>query len=131
MQDKIFDILIIGAGAQAIAFISSLHNLFNNKYCLGTYNLKIGVVDKFENFGCGKVYNLDYPWILMNTPTGDLSVVIDSPHDFSDWVKSKENLVLCDHNRDFVPRSVFGLYLKEKFLFFKNELMKKIFILKK
>jgi uncharacterized NAD(P)/FAD-binding protein YdhS len=128
MQDSNYDIIVIGGGAQATAFLSSIYHFImkNNKYI----NIKIGVIDKKENLGCGNVYNYDYPWILMNTPTSDLSVVKEKPHDFSEWVNYNiDKLSLCDNDSTFVPRSVFGLYLKDKYHFFKLELMHKgIFI---
>lgn len=123
MSRNNYDIIVIGGGAQGTAFISSIYDYFSN-HNLKTY-IKIGVIDKKENIGCGIVYNNDYPWILMNTPTGDLSVVKTSPHDFSTWVKENQNnLSLLNNNTEFVPRSVFGLYLKEKYNYFKNELLK-------
>ncbi len=128
MPDTNYDIIVIGAGAQATAFLSAIYsfNIKKNEYL----NIKIGVIDKKENIGCGNIYNKDYPWILMNTPTSDLSVIKDSPNDFSDWVKDNINkLFLCNNDSCFVPRSVFGLYLKDKYYFFKKELINKgIFI---
>ena len=124
MMESNYDIAVIGGGAQATAFISSIYIFFLNKN--EYHKIKIGVIDKKENFGCGNVYNKDYPWILMNTPTSDLSVIKGNPHDFSDWVKLNINKIfLCNNDKEFVPRSVFGLYLKDKYKFFKNELIKK------
>lgn len=128
MQDPSYDIVVIGGGAQATAFLSAIYHFItvNNKYL----HIKIGIVDKKENFGCGNVYQDDYPWILMNTPTTDLSVVKNKPNDFSDWVKCNlDHLLLCNHDQQFVPRKVFGQYLKDRFYFFRAELIKKnIFI---
>ena len=114
-----FDILVIGAGAQATAFLSSIYHIIkrNNKI----HNIKIGVIDKKENIGCGNIYNHDYPWIIMNTPTTDLSVVKNNPNHFFEWVK-KNSQKLSLNNTEFISRSTFGSYLKESFYFFVNEL---------
>lgn len=128
MKESSFDILVIGGGAQATSFLASIYHFIikNNKFL----NIKIGVIDKRDNLGCGNIYNHDYPWILMNTPTSDLSVVKDKPQDFSEWVNNNiDKLFLCNNDNNFVPRSVFGIYLKDKYYFFKSELLKKgIFI---
>jgi uncharacterized NAD(P)/FAD-binding protein YdhS len=61
----------------------------------------------------------------MNTPTTDLSIMKNDPFDFFKWVElNKNELSLLNDNLEFVPRSVFGLYLKEKYHFFKKELIK-------
>ena len=124
MSSNKFDIIVIGGGAQGTAFISSIYLYFKNQNKFSN-DIKIGVVDKNENIGCGQVYNEDYPWILMNTPTTDLSVDYENSYDFSKWIElNKNNLTLLNHNLEFVPRCTFGKYLKEKFYFFKQELFK-------
>lgn len=119
-----FDFIIIGGGAQATAFISSIYYIISKSNLY--YNLKIGVIDKKENLGCGNIYNQDYPWILMNTPSTDLSVLINNPYDFSEWVDQYiDKSSLYDKEAKFLPRSIFGQYLKQKYYFFKDELEKK------
>lgn len=118
-----YDIVVIGGGAQGTAFLSSIYHFVMNHNI--SHFIKIGVIDKKENMGCGQVYNNDYPWIIMNTPTTDLSIMKNEPFDFFKWVESNKNeLSLLNNNTEFVPRSVFGLYLKEKYYFFQKELIK-------
>ena len=123
-KDNHFDIAIIGGGAQATAFISGIYSNFINKNI--EKKIRIIVIDKAENHGCGKVYNIDFPCILMNTPSTDLSIMINDPFDFKKWLEvNSKNLELSEKNIEYVPRKVFGFYLKEKLEFFIAELKKK------
>ncbi len=126
-----YDLAIIGGGAQATAFISAINNYFKNKNYGKTVNILI--IDKKNNFGCGKVYNKDFPWILMNTPTTDLSIIKEDQNDFKNWVELNYNKFELDNKQlEYLPRSVFGYYLKEKLdLFIENLKTKNIFISKK
>ncbi|MCT8348468.1 FAD/NAD(P)-binding protein [Photorhabdus temperata] len=70
----------------------------------------IVIFDEDKNFGCGEVYNSDYPWLLMNTPVEDLSAVYGVLDDYIDWNRTKNNGVI----KRYVSRSNFGIYLKSK-----------------
>ncbi|WGL60884.1 FAD/NAD(P)-binding protein [Pigmentibacter sp. JX0631] len=130
-KDNYYDIAIIGGGAQATAFISGIYSNFIKKNI--EKKIKIIVIDRIENYGCGKVYNQDYPWLLMNTPSTDLSININDSNDFKKWLQANsKTLELSEKNIEYVPRKIFGFYLKEKLEFFIEELKKKnIEIIKK
>ncbi|APJ04619.1 FAD/NAD(P)-binding protein [Silvanigrella aquatica] len=128
MNENKYDIIIIGAGAQAISFLAGICSYIKKND--NHYNLKIGIIDKKENFGCGRVYNHDFPWILMNTPATDLSIDKNNRFEFYEWIKKTiDPSILLENNYDFVPRNVFGLYLKDKYIDFKNQLYNKGIIL--
>ncbi len=122
MESSKFDIIILGAGAQATAFLSAIYHITKNIKKMP--NLTIGIVDKQENYGCGVIYNEDYPWIIMNTPITDLSVELNNNLDFSDWLQENIELYCTVKTNNYVSRSVFGKYLNYKFNFYKNCLLK-------
>lgn len=126
-----YDIAIVGGGAQATAFISAIHNFFKDKHC--PKKVKILIIDKNENFGCGKVYNKDFPWILMNTPVMDLSIIKNDPYDFKNWVAlNHKQFELKQEHLEYLPRAVFGCYLKDRLnSFIENLEHKNISITKK
>lgn len=132
MENKnLYDLTIIGGGAQATAFIAALYSYFNKN--ASDRILKISLIDKITNFGCGNVYNKDYPWILMNTPSTDLSVIKNMPNDFKSWVEDNyQKFELNISQLEYLPRSVFGYYLSERLdnfieqLKYKNILISKI-----
>ncbi|MGY3802582.1 FAD/NAD(P)-binding protein [Pigmentibacter ruber] len=130
-RDNYFDIAIIGGGAQATAFLSGIYLNSVNKNI--DKKIRIIVIDKSENFGCGNVYNQDYSWILMNTPSTDLSIILNDKYDFKNWLETHyEKLELSKENKEYAPRKVFGFYLKERFDYFIKELKNKnINIIKK
>ncbi|SFN35957.1 FAD/NAD(P)-binding protein [Xenorhabdus japonica] len=101
-----FDIAFIGAGATTVTYLDSLVKSLTNK------NKKASIVifDEKMNFGCGNVYNNDYPWLLMNTPVEDLSAVYGINDDYISWHKSVNH----GNIERYVSRNNFGNYLKSK-----------------
>lgn len=122
MENSKFDIIILGAGAQATAFLSAIYSITTKTKKIP--NFTIGIVDKQENYGCGNIYNEDYPWILMNTPISDLSVELNDSNDFSEWIQKNLDLYCTAKTNNYVSRSIFGKYLNYKFNFYKNSLLK-------
>lgn len=117
-RNTLFDVVVIGAGASATAFITSFYTLHKSSKT----PIKIAVVDKKENVGCGEIYKEDFSWLLMNTPTENLSAQIGCHNDFERW--AKKNAPTNYKNARFVPRHLFGSYLKNKFLFVQKKAAK-------
>ncbi|OCG61146.1 hypothetical protein A9G41_03150 [Gilliamella sp. Nev5-1] len=103
---------VIGGGAAAIALLHNLSKMtLNNK-------ITIYLFEKNMSFGPGNAYStLDLDSNLLNTKAGYITVFRDKPGDFFRWYL--ENYSRFEHQfpkkyteNDYVPRSLFGLYLK-------------------
>ncbi|MDV5226116.1 FAD/NAD(P)-binding protein [Providencia rettgeri] len=103
-----FDIAIVGGGAAAVSCLDSLSRLL----ILNKKKASIVIFDKKNNMGKGEIYVQDYPWIIMNTPSQDLSATYGIPDDFIQWGLKKEYKL--SHGK-YVSREIFGNYLRHKF----------------
>ncbi|MEN1938916.1 FAD/NAD(P)-binding protein [Paenibacillus sp. 102] len=105
-------IAIIGSGA---AGVSLLHYLTVN---LSKSNelkpqISITIYEKESSIGPGVAYQDDSSSLLLNRDSKQMSVMVDKPNHFWEWYKSKYRMIF--EQEEFLPRSLFGEYLKNVF----------------
>lgn len=72
--------------------------------------VNITVVEKQTDFGIGLAYRTPYDFHILNVRAANMSVFPDEPSNFTDWLAAKK---LPYKPEDFVPRKIFGEYLRE------------------
>lgn len=108
-------IAIIGFGLSGASLLRSLleHAPENSHF-------EIDIYESHNELAKGQAYSQDTHSSLINTMSRYLSVELDKPKDFLVWLSEKFNNK-PDPN-SFVPRSVYGEYLNERFKkFFQSE----------
>lgn len=117
MNSKKTRLAVIGAGAAGLAFVSAIKRGFENNECR---DLVITIYDDSNKFGRGNAYIDDLDSNLMNTKAEYLTYDNGLPGDFYFWVLDKYDYLKEKYrmkmlNGDsYVPRSMFGEYLSEK-----------------
>lgn len=102
---------IVGAGAASLSFINSLRKIKTKD---DNYNLIINVFDDNPQFGRGNAYDSDLKSNLMNTKALYLTYDEDKPGDFLNWLGEKNIFPIHYTGESYVPRSLFGDYMHEK-----------------
>ncbi|RUO80960.1 hypothetical protein CWI84_02270 [Idiomarina tyrosinivorans] len=100
-----YDIVVLGAGASATAFLQSIKKLAQMSGGIES-PLKVAVIDRQSQYGTGRVYQQDYEWLIMNTPVEDLSCVYDDSSHLANWLKKEVST-----SSKYISRNLFGLYL--------------------
>ncbi len=99
-------ITIIGGGATGTLLAV---NLIRHA---GDQPLVINIVEKNERFGQGVAYSTVQDYHLLNVPAGKMGAFPDDVEHFHKWLASKS----YDFKpADFVPRRIYGEYLKKLF----------------
>jgi uncharacterized NAD(P)/FAD-binding protein YdhS len=98
------DVVIIGGGASATLLA---WNLSRN------HQRKCTVVASADRPAFGLAYSTPSLRNLLNVAAGDISADPDNPHHFLEWMR--ENITTATKPDTFVPRPIFGLYLRELF----------------
>lgn len=103
---------IVGAGAASLSFVNSLSKM---KLEDDNINLVINIFDNYDRFGRGNAYESDLNSNIMNTKASYLTYDEDKPRDFLNWLE-KNNFSSIHQYTDtsYVPRSLFGHYMQEK-----------------
>ena len=101
---KVFDIVIVGDGAAAVALLDALDSMAAQS----GRSASIALVGSAATLGHGQCYREDSPALLMNSPAADMSISSSDKQHFVKWLDA------CGFDRkgEFVPRYVFGRYLR-------------------
>jgi uncharacterized NAD(P)/FAD-binding protein YdhS len=99
------NIAIIGCGASGVAVF---HHLIRN-YQKENQKISITIFDKNNFRNKGIAYSTTNINHLLNVPAYRMGIVDDDRYDFVKWLKAND-YDYYDH--DFVPRSIYGLYLE-------------------
>ena len=102
------NIAIVGFGVGGASILKTIidHKNYNDK-------IKIHIFEKNEELGVGLAYAKDTDYKLLNVHERYMSLNLDNPNHFKDWLK--------DNNKDdkkiegMVPRIVFASYIKDYF----------------
>ncbi len=99
-------ITIIGGGATGTLLAVNLI-----RHCDGQ-PLEINIVEKNERLGLGVAYSTPKDFHLLNVPAGKMGAFPDDAGHFHEWLEKKEYPF---KPTDFVPRRIYGEYLKKLF----------------
>ncbi|MGE6964123.1 FAD/NAD(P)-binding protein [Bacillus thuringiensis] len=105
-------IAIIGSGAAGVSFLHYLTVNLNKSNKLKS-QISITIYEKESSIGPGIAYQDDYSSLLLNRDSKQMSVMVEKPNHFWEWYKSKYRMVF--EQEEFLPRSLFGEYLKSVF----------------
>jgi uncharacterized NAD(P)/FAD-binding protein YdhS len=95
-------ILIAGGGASgALLGTALLH---------ASPDIDVTVIEPRESLGAGMAYSTNCPLHVLNVPAAKMSALPSAPNDFVEWLAS--NGYDHDNGRAFVPRALFGAYLR-------------------
>jgi len=100
-------VAIVGGGAAGA--LAAVHLLREPRERGG---LEIELIDRTGTFGAGVAYGTEDPLHLLNVPAGKMGAFPDDVEHFHKWLQSS------GHNfkpADFVPRRIYGEYLKKLF----------------
>ena len=112
MDKSIESIAIVGGGAAGIALFNYITKKVNgNPHTRNHVNITI--YEKRACVGPGIAYQNDCDVLLLNRHSKQMSVIAEEPDHFWNWYKSK--YIASFEQEDFLPRSVFGEYLKHVF----------------
>ncbi|KEK24990.1 FAD/NAD(P)-binding protein [Bacillus gaemokensis] len=105
-------IAIIGSGAAGVSLLHYLTvNL--NKSNESKPPISITIYEREASIGPGIAYRDDCSSLLLNRDSKQMSVMVEKPNHFWEWYKSKYRMVF--EQEEFLPRSLFGEYLKNVF----------------
>lgn len=99
-----YDVAVVGAGFSAIALTLQLLRKLPS-------NSTIAVVGDDPGFGRGTAYRSEFHIHRLNVAAQRMSIYPDAPDDFLNWQEKKGRSVKAG---DYVPRSDFGLYLRDR-----------------
>ena len=117
-------IAIIGGGFCGSALLIQLARQSQNP-------LEIILINKENPLSKGIAYSSYNPKHILNVPAAKMSAFPDDPDNFINWIKSKPEFseyVNEDLNDRFMPRVIYGKYLKELFEETVNNLPPNIFL---
>jgi uncharacterized NAD(P)/FAD-binding protein YdhS len=95
---------IIGAGFSGAALVATLHKLANQP-------MEIFLIDKTGQFGTGAAYSTPYHYHLLNVRAKEMSAFEEEPDHFVKWLHAAGHDKTI--NEQFVPRVLYGNYLKD------------------
>lgn len=99
-------VAIIGGGASgALAAAHLLRRRINPE------RLRITIVERHDDIGCGIAYSTDHSSHLLNTRVHNMSTFPEEPDHFQRWLEV--NGLGGGHGADFVARKTYGRYLAE------------------
>ncbi|MCE5038360.1 FAD/NAD(P)-binding protein [Staphylococcus auricularis] len=98
-------IAIVGSGTAGISVLKELvkYPAFNE--------MEVDLYDNPTNMGQGVPFQDDSDQLLINLPADQMSLNIDHPQEFYEWVKSQNNDTLGEDK--YLPRYVFGHYMRD------------------
>ncbi|PCI98709.1 MAG: hypothetical protein COB14_07370 [Alphaproteobacteria bacterium] len=112
-----YNIAIVGGGAVGVCVFNELVDQLVQLPNPERYNITI--YDKTGVFGGGLAYGTQLDAHILNMPANSMSAKSDDPQHFIKWLKEPHSNDLHSYfniqarGNDFVPRSVFGLYLED------------------
>lgn len=113
-------ISIIGGGAVGVSILYQLIKKNIDTYYIS--GLEINIFEKNLSIGRGLAYGHDSEINLLNRPIETMSAVHGNQNDFIDWLsnnnhwkKSYPNIHIDKNKGNFLPRSLFGMYLESLF----------------
>ncbi|MET1050525.1 MAG: FAD/NAD(P)-binding protein, partial [Acidimicrobiales bacterium] len=98
------DLAVVGAGAAATLLMAQLERRW-----VGDLP-RTAVIEKERCLGPGVAYRTDDTRHRMNVRSCQLTAFPDQPDDFVAWVRERDPAASPD---DYVPRALFGRYLRE------------------
>ncbi|WP_100617843.1 FAD/NAD(P)-binding protein [Bacillus cereus] len=105
-------IAIIGSGAAGVSLLHYLTVNLNKSNVLKP-QVSITIYEKESSVGPGIAYQDDCQSLLLNRESKQMSVMVEKPNHFWEWYQSKCRMVF--EQEEFLPRSLFGEYLKYVF----------------
>jgi uncharacterized NAD(P)/FAD-binding protein YdhS len=100
-------IAIIGSGASGTLLAV---NLIKNA---GDQPLEINLIEKKERFGRGVAYSTTTDYHLLNVPANKMGAFPDDLEHFFKWLTARNYNYFSN---DFVPRKIYGEYLRDLFI---------------
>ncbi|SDX18332.1 Uncharacterized NAD(P)/FAD-binding protein YdhS [Marininema mesophilum] len=110
-QRKNLSISIIGGGASCISLLH--HLVLKTKKRPPFESLRVVIYEKKGSVGPGNAYQTDYADLLLNRDAKFMSIDNDHPEHFWEWLSQRPEITV--RKEKFMPRSLFGLYLKDSF----------------
>ncbi|KQZ49790.1 FAD-dependent pyridine nucleotide-disulfide oxidoreductase [Rhizobium sp. Root149] len=99
-----YDVAVVGAGFSAIAVTLQLLRKLSP-------HQSVAVIGDDPGFGRGTAYRSEFHIHRLNVAAARMSIFPDRPDDFLNWQMEKGRSVKAG---DYVPRSDFGLYLRDR-----------------
>ena len=96
-------VLVVGGGFSGVALTCALLRL-------ARYPLRITLVERCADVGCGVAYGTQQPSHLLNVPAGRMGV---HAHDEAGFARHLAAQGLAARPQDFVPRAWYGPYLRD------------------
>ena len=113
-------IVFIGAGPSTTATLVNLLQELENQ-ALSSSNMHISVIEKRHMFGAGLAYSTQKPYHLFNSRANKVGILYGDRNHFFKWMiqnraiwheKFPDYAQTIPKSDDFVPRGIYGLYLK-------------------
>jgi len=102
-------ISIIGGGAAGALVLINMLKYFPEA------GVTVKWIEKSGEFGTGVAYSTDKDYHLLNVPANSMGLFHDYANDFFEW-QLKKGYSYSEH--DYVPRKIYGEYLKEHLFYF-------------
>ena len=102
-----FSILIVGGGVSSLLACQQLFTIKN-------FSCSIRIIHSNSNFPKGIAYSPKSDRLLLNVPAGKMSLKLDEPNHFVEWLSKQEDISLeiSQLSEEFVPRLVYGNYIE-------------------
>ena len=100
-QRELADVVIVGGGASGTLLAAELLRRGSGG--------QVVLVERRSEGGPGVAYSTREPFHLLNVPAAGMSAVHDEPNHFVDWLRGSG---LPGGADDFIPRSIYGRYLR-------------------
>jgi|GEM_PF-831543 len=109
-------IVIVGGGASATLLLAQLSIQLHSYLSTNIY-----IIDNSENFNLGVAYSVEHPSFILNVVANRMGAWCDKPDDFYQWLNNYPHLWRNLHKdfasvqyyeEDFVPRMIYGAYLR-------------------
>lgn len=119
MKTSKFKVGIVGGGPIAVSFLQSLTNELKKKQ--GISEIEIMIFDSRNDLGEGCYWANDVDSNILNTRADTMSAMENDKLHFLNWLKENETVwrphfpTLKMSSDAFLPRSLFGLYLRDIF----------------
>jgi uncharacterized NAD(P)/FAD-binding protein YdhS len=109
-------IVIVGGGASATLLLAQLSIQLNTHLPINIY-----LIDDNEGFKTGLAYSIEHPSFILNVDADRMGAWSDKPNDFYHWLNNypqlwrnlhPDFLTVNYHADNFVPRMIYGAYLR-------------------
>lgn len=114
MSDPHVPVAIVGGGSVAVSFLYQFIDALPDDA-----GISVALFESGLQIGPGSAYQADSASNLLNIPISRMSAVYHEPNDFLNWLRQCEPALLQEmgvheiNPSDFVPRPLFGLYLRD------------------